>query len=548
MKALYIAPLPEDIEHKKDQNVSNHTVMGARIYHWEALTSIIRYSGFDKIFLPKNATLRYTPYEDMPLYQENRDRIGFLEDHELVQLAAYDEAVISYLVPTLADAARRRRLTGRCSIPVTGIIHSIHHSSQPMNVFEILAASPRSYDAMICSSRAGRDAYQKFIKLVQARVHETGATGFDCRFQLPLIPLGVHVNSFAGPASNNIRTLLGLDDAIVVLYFGRLSEMSKADLVPLIFAFSQVLEAGQKAWLVLAGDDTQIHCADHLRNAAERFRCGDRVRVMPNPTTAEKQQLYRMADVFVAPSDNLQETFGITVVEAMAAGLPVIAADWDGYRDTVVHGKTGYLIPTVLPIFPSAFDRMRGSGGMVDADLLSATTTVSLPALREAIQTMVVDGTKRKDFGRSGQKRALSLYDWPAVVKAYEDLWTGLCETAKAACQSSSGSFLDLEQYDYRDIFRHYASTVLTEETRLAVTEAGRSYLAKPMDIVHILGSTTAMFKPSDMQAILEDLEIRRTASVSELMSCHSGLDDSGRTWTMAAVGRLLKYGLVELV
>ena len=44
------------------------------------------------------------------------------------------------------------------------------------------------------------------------------------------------------------------------------------------------------------------------------------------------------ADVFCSLSDNIQETFGLTPIEAMAAGLPVVVTDWDGYKDTVRNG------------------------------------------------------------------------------------------------------------------------------------------------------------------------------------------------------------------
>ena len=52
---------------------------------------------------------------------------------------------------------------------------------------------------------------------------------------------------------------------------------------------------------------------------------------------------------FISLSDNIQETFGLTIIEGMAAGKPVIATDWDGYRQTVRHGDTGFLIPTYMP-------------------------------------------------------------------------------------------------------------------------------------------------------------------------------------------------------
>ena len=45
--------------------------------------------------------------------------------------------------------------------------------------------------------------------------------------------------------------------------------------------------------------------------------------------------------------DNIQETFGLTPLEAMAAGLPVVVSDWDGYRFTVRDGIEGFLVPTL---------------------------------------------------------------------------------------------------------------------------------------------------------------------------------------------------------
>src|ERR1700760_2735871 len=58
-------------------------------------------------------------------------------------------------------------------------------------------------------------------------------------------------------------------------------------------------------------------------------------------------ELWAGADVFMSLVDNIQETFGITPVEAMAAGLPVVASNWDGYRFTGRDGQDGFLIPTL---------------------------------------------------------------------------------------------------------------------------------------------------------------------------------------------------------
>ena len=52
--------------------------------------------------------------------------------------------------------------------------------------------------------------------------------------------------------------------------------------------------------------------------------------------------VYAASDVFISLSDNIQETFGITPIEAMASGLPVIVSDWDGYRHSVRDGIDGF--------------------------------------------------------------------------------------------------------------------------------------------------------------------------------------------------------------
>ena len=55
------------------------------------------------------------------------------------------------------------------------------------------------------------------------------------------------------------------------------------------------------------------------------------------------------ADIFLSLVDNPQETFGLAPVEAMAAGVPVVVSDWDGYRYTVTDGVEGFLISTLAP-------------------------------------------------------------------------------------------------------------------------------------------------------------------------------------------------------
>src|SRR5262249_36188067 len=92
--------------------------------------------------------------------------------------------------------------------------------------------------------------------------------------------------------------------------------------------------------------------------------------------------LFAAADIFVCPSDCVAENFGLAPVQAMACGVPQVASDWDGHRDTVVHGETGFLVPTMWgPCDPG----MSLQGSFLDWEVcrpLSQTTAIDPRAMR----------------------------------------------------------------------------------------------------------------------------------------------------------------------
>src|SRR5437867_6269075 len=80
---------------------------------------------------------------------------------------------------------------------------------------------------------------------------------------------------------------------------------------------------------------------------AERYVA--RLRPPPNVTLLGEIPDERLADLYARCRGFLttavDEDFGITPVEAMAAGKCVLATDEGGYRETIIHGKTGFLLP-----------------------------------------------------------------------------------------------------------------------------------------------------------------------------------------------------------
>ena len=256
----------------------------------------------------------------------------------------------------------------------------------------------------------------------------------DLVARIETIPLGVDVNRFhpASPEERSAaRRSLGLaDDEVAVLYVGRLSHHAKAHPFPLFRAASEAaLAAGRSVHLVLAGWTAHPAVREAFLEGARTFAPGVRTSLADGRDPGTRRLVWHAADLFVSPSDNIQETFGLAVLEAMACGLPVVASDWDGYRDLVVDGETGFLVPTAMVEGATAGATARLLTGELSYDHFlaecSQATAVDAPEMAAAVARLVGDEALRRRFGEAGRRRAREHFAWPRIVRAYEDLWRG---------------------------------------------------------------------------------------------------------------------------
>jgi glycosyltransferase involved in cell wall biosynthesis len=127
----------------------------------------------------------------------------------------------------------------------------------------------------------------------------------------------------------------------VVLYTGRI-ELNKGSL-ELLRSVDQVASQFPAVEYVMAGGRHNSIDDRSLENALGRNGTRKHVRLLGHVPWQELADLYRRARVFVMPS--YYETFGISVIEAMAFGLPVVAANVGGLPEVVEDGVTGILVP-----------------------------------------------------------------------------------------------------------------------------------------------------------------------------------------------------------
>ena len=160
---------------------------------------------------------------------------------------------------------------------------------------------------------------------------------FGVRRPIRVIPNGIALEPFWHPPAPRSRASLGIPaEAIVAVYAGRLA--TEKSVARLLEQFALAREVEPALHLLLIGHGPAE--AD-LRQQAAQLRVEDAVHFAGSVPYEEVGNYLAAADFFVTAS--VSEVHPLTVIEAMAAGLPVAAVSSPGIVDTVEHGRTGYL-------------------------------------------------------------------------------------------------------------------------------------------------------------------------------------------------------------
>ena len=222
---------------------------------------------------------------------------------------------------------------------------------------------------------------------------------------------------------------------------------------------------------------------DFIENAykdAARQACPNvQVITLDGRSASARETAWAGADVFCSLSDNIQETFGIVPIEAMAAGLPVVVSDWDGYKDTVRHGVDGFRIPTCMPQAGLATDLALRHALEVDTyDMYCGHTcslvSVDIEATAQAFVQLFESAELRQQMGQAGKQRAKQLYDWRAIIAQYEALWQEQTQLRLAAQTAKQGAALQHAwpaRIDPFFAFESYPTQTLKPTSMLALTD-----------------------------------------------------------------------------
>jgi D-inositol-3-phosphate glycosyltransferase len=404
--------------------------------------------------------------------------------HLLNQGAVAECGAVLHGFPKLRDLAwLRRRALGDAAYSLIGMIHTL---APPFLRDEMAAhalAPLQPWDALICTSPSVQAAMvQMFAEQAEYLADRFGATR-NVRPHLPLLPLGVEAEHFAGLADRpevraRRRAEMGIaENDIVILWVGRLSFFEKAFPQAMFQAAQKAVEATgatvhyiQAGWFPGAEKDAALY-----DQAAKAYAPNVWVHVADGNNQDRLGELWAVADIFISLVDNIQETFGITPVEAMAAGLPVVVSDWDGYRFTVQDGEQGFLIPTLGGPTDGIGARMATTHVMLlesyqtYVGAFAQHTAVHVGKAAEALTELIRSPELRRRMGAAGRERARTVFDWPVIAKGLDQLVDELAERRAEGRATAHATGLQPSKGDpFRD-FAGFPSQTLSDETVLAI-------------------------------------------------------------------------------
>ena len=391
--------------------------------------------------------------------------------------------------------------------PVTAVNHSINYKDYagPFLAHMWPGCTPR--DALGANSSAAVEVLRGWFSHLRA-AYALDSTLFPGP-QLRAVPMGVEPAALPRPDAGrraSMRARLRLEEnEVLVLLFGRIAADDKMDVRPLLPALrrARVLSPTISLRLVVSGFVRDGDTTPELLRAAGAMLHVP-LDVLPNPSPEEKLALYAAADIFVSPSDNIQETFGLSLLEAGAAGLPAVVSDWNGYRDIVTPGETGLRVPTLAPAATEALDALAAVVYDNQHQYLRAQqTVVDVPALAAALHRLGADAALRRRMGTAARTRVLENFTCQAVARRWLKFWeelraTPLSRETEEHVRTARHPFL----LPYGQVFAAYATEHPAPTLTVRCTDMGDALRAKRLPIA-LFGNLIAPVSEETLRPLL---------------------------------------------
>ncbi len=206
--------------------------------------------------------------------------------------------------------------------------------------------------------------------------------------KIEIVPSGLDLSQFENlPQRGRFRKKWGINDGQkIILYLARIAKVKGLDL--LANAFAGLTKKLDDAKLVIVGPDDGYLLS--LKKLIADLEISDKVLFTGPLYGNDKLEAYVDADVYVLPSS--YEIFGITILEALACGTPVIVTDRCGLAD-VINGQAGLVVP------------------------------YEKEELQHALLQMLGDDKMRREFGERGKLLVREKFNWEKIAEQIENVY-----------------------------------------------------------------------------------------------------------------------------
>jgi hypothetical protein len=303
--------------------------------------------------------------------------------------------------------------------------------------------------------------------------------------KFPIIPLGIDNDEFNFSENEKIQARKKLKiskDDIVLIFVGRLSFHAKAHHLPMYLALEQAskkLKNGAKLHLIQTGWFPNDYIKETFENEAKQICPSIQMHFLDGKDQENKRLTFLSGDIFISLSDNIQETFGLTPLEGMASGLPVIVSDWNGYRDTVKDKENGFRVRTISLSEGNgedlAYSHMMG---VLNYDhyigYSSQRIAIDVKDCINKIILLIENKDLRKKLGINAKARAKNIFDWSIILNEYNSLRDELNlirEKESKNYPEMCNKKLPSDRLDPFFLFSSYPSAILNKDTNLNITK-----------------------------------------------------------------------------
>lgn len=408
----------------------------------------------------------------------------------------------------------------RYGFPIVSLIHSLGTYHDFMLLKDIWGLMG-SADMLICPSPSTQETAMNLGVF----------KNYTC-----VINYGVDLEKFTPKSDySEIRKHLKIgDDKKVISIISRINPYMKMDMMPLLRILPDIVKKYPSTLLMIVGVVQVPDYVDQLKSWIDKMGLKEAVMWVEAPDQACMEQYYQASDIFLSLSDNSGETFGLTILEAMATGKAIVLSDISGYKVHIEDGKDGVYIPTYsgeVDLDPMFYSQSLALFG----DAFTQSVALDLPKLRAEVCRLLEDKELRLRLGNAARRTVEERNTYKNMSDDYVACFEHVAKKAKDEGLRVPENRIE----NISNILGHFTSQRLGPDTRLKCSNYGLAVFQKKEILFSFHEHVNRYAYVSHILSILN--------SETQSLECIQKKLELDRSTIDANLLYMLKHNLVEI-